>query len=765
MSDNEDPYALSDSDEESLKGPPPKIDIGIKSSIDISRIKENLTSENQEVVKDQDKLKELEELKKIKGEELKKVMENFKEGKISNKNDDEETKTIDLDKPTGLSKDVLSQFKNKFEHMEETLAANVEEKLKGVEKELEGLQNIGKDILKDIKGNFEGSGKGNATGIEFNKEQIKGKSGDELSKIMGAFENPKIDDEGPRNCTICNKLVYSAEKLLANKNIYHYACFKCSKCSKKLTPVTFYSHEGNLLCKQHMDLVLHPDRAAALESLNVVDVEDTSQGDDDDEFAISSKPKQLSGDVVRAGTNIGEELLQIKSLREKKEHLQSSIQESGKIDKKTIIEENIKSGLVKGNVDRLVHSSDDGDSNVNKTVVELDTTQIAEVKNRWKTGDVEKEKEITTETKAELEELRKGGGNIKERFCEKTGDEEPDPNVKRSYNIGDLDVTNVAAARKSFLEGAAYQSGPVEKTATELTDLEFKKLDSFKDRFEKSEDSDNIEKTKIDLDIQLGSIKAAFEKGEDTMTPEERAELKKKEIEAEFLRYKLARKLQAQKAKEEVEKEDVIEESDEKKIEINTNLIGKARDKFKQIEAENPDQHLPMPRQTSIKAPSKWDKKETTTAEIVNRSSTQYEDNDDDEEEYDVKNIMNKFKNIGKEDNTIKTPKKLDLEGLQIKGKDIRDKFETITNDDTDICEEKRKALEEEFMRLKEERDKALKQLEEESLLSEQHSSYTKDDVNIAAEHAHKMTAKWEKIQQKEAKKAQKSQMPSKPNA
>uniref|UniRef100_A0A0N5A3U0 LIM zinc-binding domain-containing protein n=1 Tax=Parastrongyloides trichosuri TaxID=131310 RepID=A0A0N5A3U0_PARTI len=765
MSDNEDPYALSDSDEESLKGPPPKIDIGERTTIDINRIKETLTSDKQEVVKDQAKLEELEELKKIKGEELKKVMESFQEGKICN-NSEEETKTVDIEKPTGISKDVLSQFKNKFEHIQETLAANTEEKLKGVEKQLEGLENVGKDLLKGLKENFDGSTKGNATGTEVIKEEIKGKSSNELAKIMGAFANPKIDDEGPKNCAICNKLVYSAEKLLANKNIYHFGCFKCSKCSKKLTPVSFYSHEGNLLCKQHMDFILHPDRAAVLEALDAQEAVETGQGDDDDdEFAISSKPKQLADDVVRAGTNICEELSQIKSLREKKENLQSSIQESEKVDKRTIIEEDIKSGLVKGNVDRFVHTSEEVDSNINKTVVDLDTTQIADIKNRWKTGEVEKEKEIENETKAELEELRKGTSHIKERFCEKTGDEDNEPSVQKSFNIAELDVTNVAAARKSFLEGAAYQSGPIEKTANELSEFEFKKLNSFKERFEKGEDTDNIEKTKVDLDIQLGDIKAAFEKGEDSMTPEERAELKKKEIEAEFLRYKLARKLQAKKAKEEAEQNPQNEESTEKKIEIDTKIAGKAREKFRQIEAENPDQNLPMPGQNLNKTPSKWDKKDTSTAEIVNRSSPQEYNDIDEEEEYDVKNIMNKFKNIGKEENTFKTPKKLEeLEGLSIHGKNIRDKFESAPLDN-DVSEEKRKALEEEFNRLKEEREKALKQLEEESLSAEQHPSYVKDEINIAAEHAHKMTAKWEKIQQKEAKKAQKGQMSSKTNA
>ena len=41
--------------------------------------------------------------------------------------------------------------------------------------------------------------------------------------------------------------------------------------------------------------------------------------------------------------------------------------------------------------------------------------------------------------------------------------------------------------------------------------------------------------------------------GEEEMTPEERAALKKKEIEAEFLRYKLARRAAAERAKQEVD--------------------------------------------------------------------------------------------------------------------------------------------------------------------------------------------------------------------
>lgn len=57
------------------------------------------------------------------------------------------------------------------------------------------------------------------------------------------------------------------------------------------------------------------------------------------------------------------------------------------------------------------------------------------------------------------------------------------------------------------------------------------------------------EKTAIELDVQLKSIKDSLTKfnDESNLTPEERAEKKKKEIEEEFLRYKLARKIQDKK--------------------------------------------------------------------------------------------------------------------------------------------------------------------------------------------------------------------------
>lgn len=76
------------------------------------------------------------------------------------------------------------------------------------------------------------------------------------------------------------------------------------------------------------------------------------------------------------------------------------------------------------------------------------------------------------------------------------------------------------------MEGAAYTSGPVEKSAGDLEDLKFGRklswlrtksirleLKGFKERFEKGESEVEVQKTAVEVaDVQLGNIKAAFEK-------------------------------------------------------------------------------------------------------------------------------------------------------------------------------------------------------------------------------------------------------------
>lgn len=128
-------------------------------------------------------------------------------------------------------------------------------------------------------------------------------------------------------------------------------------------------------------------------------------------------------------------------------------------------------------------------------------------------------------------------------------------------------------------------------------------------------------------------------------------------------------------------------------------MAGKAREKFKNIDAQNP--HAPIPTSKSP-TPSKWDTKKETTAEVVNKRVVEESSSEEDEGEFDVKNLMNKFKNIDSTGGS-KLERKLDeLEALRLEAKNLREKFEkTKLGEDADLTDEKRKHLEEEFKHLK----------------------------------------------------------------
>lgn len=61
-----------------------------------------------------------------------------------------------------------------------------------------------------------------------------------------------------------------------------------------------------------------------------------------------------------------------------------------------------------------------------------------------------------------------------------------------------------------------------------------------------------------------------------------------------------------------------------------------------------------------------------------------------------------------------------------------------------------------------EERERAQQELQAELDAKKSTSTVDKEDIQIAADHASKMSAKFEKIIKKETKKAEKSKMPSK---
>ncbi|XP_012724804.2 LIM domain and actin-binding protein 1a isoform X1 [Fundulus heteroclitus] len=52
-------------------------------------------------------------------------------------------------------------------------------------------------------------------------------------------------------CVSCQKTVYPLERLVANKNVFHSSCFRCSHCNTKLSLVNYASLHNNIYCKPH----------------------------------------------------------------------------------------------------------------------------------------------------------------------------------------------------------------------------------------------------------------------------------------------------------------------------------------------------------------------------------------------------------------------------------------------------------------------------------------------------------------------------------
>ncbi|VDK73081.1 unnamed protein product [Onchocerca ochengi] len=461
------------------------------------------------------------------------------------------------------------------------------------------------------------------------------------------------------------------------------------------------------------------------------------------------------------GTKL-DDLSTIGSLKARKGDWENSAKEAEYTEKKNIAEE-IISGKVKANLEKFVmgaaneeeeeeEEEEDGrDPNIvredkKRRKEELNFERVGDIKNKWKAGNVQATD--IKEMKNDLKELQNCPG-VKERFQEMT---EAEQKVAKQWDSSELNTSGVADARKSFLEGSAFQSGPIERTAIELQELEFKKLQDFKERFEKGEGDIQVQKHEIDIHAgDLSGLKSAFEKGEDNleMTSEERAELKKKQIEEEFLRYKLDRRAAAKGDNSS------RNEHDDKLLDVENKMAGKDGQKFQQIDAEGA--------QTVALENREMNKKEGAIPEPVNRRSVEDEENEieDDDDAYDVKNLTQKFTNIGRgEETKIKYDRPSDLDDIKIAARNLKEQFEKAGMEfENQTAEEKRRQLDEEFERLRREKEEAAAIREE---TPEEEKFPEKEEIHVAADHASKMAAKWEKIQKKEAKKAEKSRMPSK---
>lgn len=99
-----------------------------------------LINENKETVKDEKTLEEIENLRKNKGQDVSKFKKDFEQGTVDNTDPETAAAIKEVEKLMGLDKQTLSAFKDKFEKMEESLEQNLDERLKGIEKNLEGFK-------------------------------------------------------------------------------------------------------------------------------------------------------------------------------------------------------------------------------------------------------------------------------------------------------------------------------------------------------------------------------------------------------------------------------------------------------------------------------------------------------------------------------------------------------------------------------------------------------------------------------------------------
>lgn len=69
-----------------------------------------------------------------------------------------------------------------------------------------------------------------------------------VSKPLKKFQLPARE-----TCVACVKTVYPLEKLVANQQVYHSSCFRCSHCNSKLSLGNYASLHGTVYCKPHFN--------------------------------------------------------------------------------------------------------------------------------------------------------------------------------------------------------------------------------------------------------------------------------------------------------------------------------------------------------------------------------------------------------------------------------------------------------------------------------------------------------------------------------
>ncbi|MBN3326418.1 XIRP2 protein, partial [Atractosteus spatula] len=141
----------------------------------------------------------------------------------------------------------IKDQKNKHERMESRLTSEesreptVSSEMKSVSEQFSGADKFGNKI----------SGSRSATTMAQHSESIRTRHAPPTYADVVKGNIAKIQVPELEMCTLCQTKVYPMECLIADKQTFHKACFRCQYCSSKLSLGNYASLHGQMYCKPH----------------------------------------------------------------------------------------------------------------------------------------------------------------------------------------------------------------------------------------------------------------------------------------------------------------------------------------------------------------------------------------------------------------------------------------------------------------------------------------------------------------------------------
>uniref|UniRef100_A0A915JMR3 LIM zinc-binding domain-containing protein n=1 Tax=Romanomermis culicivorax TaxID=13658 RepID=A0A915JMR3_ROMCU len=591
-----------------------------------------------------------------------------------------------------------------------------------------------------------------------------------VKRVFFDAKNPDSDGQSSKNCCgVCQILVKSSDAKetiirLKKAGIFHRKCFKCADCYKILTPKEYWIIGQSYYCKFHALKREHTDQEITVEM--VEDMQTSNEqpddeeicdffllpevDDDDEDFALVTQPKPLDPDVIKSGTKLESDFprgIGLTALQEKKKTFSSSfdVEDSRKsIDTDQIDCQMIKQGQVKNRLSRFgqsngnaendesIEDEDYQNANICRSAqkkreelhLDVDAKSLkSKFENAASSSSPSAPKLISPpldfdQRTAELNALKSTSGvtQTKEKFIAGVADNSDSPRKqKASDEITPVAAASIQEAKEKFMKGDFGDSAGLSSAEKFREPIPFTELISVRERYEQNaasasngcetrrSASPSAAKIAAGRCAELTTLKASFESGgKKKFTNEELEQRRKKHLEAEFKRLQIEKGIFNEKQRREAEEE-----------------------------AKN------------LKACSNQDSsdQEVQKCPELNALKQRFEFN---EQQDSAKQQQTPVL----EDWTPAEEAKL------IKAKFESHAFENAAAIDN---EEKLKTIRAEFEHFKE-----MKQNDDEknSEIDQQTPDATatpQQDLAAAAEYAQKMRAKWDKIQKKEAKKAQKA--------